>query len=197
MKTLLAGAFALILAAASSRAENWPMWRGPRLDGTSLEKNVPTTWSPTENIAWRTELPVAAMPPHRLGRQDLHRGSQPDTEDRLSCASIAGTGISSGSSRCSNRRWRENTRRTASPPARRPPMETRLLHVSRSTEVVVAAYDMDGKALWQKRPGTFHSVHGFSSTPILFEGKVIVNCDQTAMATSSRWPRTTAMKCGA
>jgi len=37
---------------------------------------------------------------------------------------------------------------------------------------------MDGKALWQKRPGTFHSVHGFSSTPILFEGKVIVNCDQ-------------------
>jgi len=44
--------------------------------------------------------------------------------------------------------------------------------------VVIAAYDMEGNPLWVKRPGTFSSVHGFSSTPILFEGKVIVNCDQ-------------------
>src|SRR5947199_730755 len=38
-------------------AENWPCWRGPRLDGSSLEKNLPLKWSETENIAWKTPIP--------------------------------------------------------------------------------------------------------------------------------------------
>jgi outer membrane protein assembly factor BamB len=33
------------------------MWRGPRGDGTSLEKDVPTQWSTTQNIAWKTAIP--------------------------------------------------------------------------------------------------------------------------------------------
>ncbi len=37
--------------------ENWPGWRGPRGDGTSLEKNVPVEWSATENIAWKVPTP--------------------------------------------------------------------------------------------------------------------------------------------
>ena len=44
-------------------------------------------------------------------------------------------------------------------------------------EVVVAAYDLAGKQLWLKRPGVFSSVHGFSSTPVTYKDKVIVNCD--------------------
>jgi len=44
-------------------------------------------------------------------------------------------------------------------------------------EVVVAAYDLLGKQLWLKRPGVFSSVHGFSSTPLPYKDKVIVNCD--------------------
>ena len=39
------------------RAENWPMWRGPRGDGTSLEKNVPTQWSSTQNVALEDRHP--------------------------------------------------------------------------------------------------------------------------------------------
>jgi outer membrane protein assembly factor BamB len=38
-------------------AEDWPAWRGPRLDGVSLEKRFPVEWSATENIAWKTALP--------------------------------------------------------------------------------------------------------------------------------------------
>jgi hypothetical protein len=32
-------------AVASARAENWPCWRGPRGDGTSIETDVPTRWN--------------------------------------------------------------------------------------------------------------------------------------------------------
>src|SRR3954470_8835037 len=49
--------FLALLLATSALAENWPCWRGPRLDGTSLEPNIPQTWSGESNIAWKVELP--------------------------------------------------------------------------------------------------------------------------------------------
>src|SRR4051812_1235989 len=53
---LVATALILIFALAT-RAENWPQWRGPRGDGTSVEANIPTTWSPTQNVRWKTPIP--------------------------------------------------------------------------------------------------------------------------------------------
>jgi outer membrane protein assembly factor BamB len=44
-------------------------------------------------------------------------------------------------------------------------------------EVLVAAYDLDGKLEWTRRPGVFSSVHGFCSTPIIYRDTIIVNCD--------------------
>ena len=43
---------------ASLAAETWPHWRGPSRDGVSTESNLPTTWSPTQNVAWRLPLPA-------------------------------------------------------------------------------------------------------------------------------------------
>jgi len=33
------------------------MWRGPRGDGTSIEKGVPIQWDATDNIAWKVKVP--------------------------------------------------------------------------------------------------------------------------------------------
>src|SRR5689334_21359884 len=43
--------------ATTVHAEDWPTWRGPRLDGSSLEKNLPIKWSATDNIAWKAPIP--------------------------------------------------------------------------------------------------------------------------------------------
>jgi len=58
--SLLIGISFLFLFAASAAAENWPSWRGPRRDGTSQEKDIPSKWSKTENVAWRLPLPGPA-----------------------------------------------------------------------------------------------------------------------------------------
>ena len=44
-------------------AENWPCWRGPRGDGSSLDTRVPREWNATtnENIVWKAVVPYAAM----------------------------------------------------------------------------------------------------------------------------------------
>jgi outer membrane protein assembly factor BamB len=36
---------------------NWPQWRGPGGSGVSTEQNLPTEWSETKNVQWKTEIP--------------------------------------------------------------------------------------------------------------------------------------------
>jgi outer membrane protein assembly factor BamB len=50
---------AVILAVvfAQAAAEDWPQFRGPRGDGTSLATKLPLAWSETNNIAWKTRIP--------------------------------------------------------------------------------------------------------------------------------------------
>lgn len=49
-----------LTAISSARAENWPHWRGSYFNGSTAEKNLPSKWSRTENIAWVADLPGAA-----------------------------------------------------------------------------------------------------------------------------------------
>ena len=52
---------ALILMVASvAQAENWGQFRGPNFNGSTSEKNLPSKWSQTENVAWVTDLPGAS-----------------------------------------------------------------------------------------------------------------------------------------
>ena len=36
---------------------NWAQWRGPDSQGISTETNLPTEWSQTKNVLWKTEIP--------------------------------------------------------------------------------------------------------------------------------------------
>lgn len=44
-------------ADASTKGSNWPQWRGPASQGVSEEKNLPTEWSSSKNIQWKTPIP--------------------------------------------------------------------------------------------------------------------------------------------
>ena len=46
----------LLLNSEASARANWPQWRGPAGQGISTEKNLPTTWSATKNIKWKTPI---------------------------------------------------------------------------------------------------------------------------------------------
>lgn len=50
----------LLLLSATVHAENWPQFRGPRGDGSTVSAGLPTEWAPDKNIAWQVELPGAA-----------------------------------------------------------------------------------------------------------------------------------------
>ncbi|HVS65687.1 MAG TPA: PQQ-binding-like beta-propeller repeat protein [Thermoanaerobaculia bacterium] len=47
----------LIAPAVAEATGDWPHWRGPNRDGTSDEEGLVTTWSKSDNVLWRLELP--------------------------------------------------------------------------------------------------------------------------------------------
>jgi hypothetical protein len=162
-------------------AENWPGWRGPRNDGSSLEKGIPVQWNGPQgqNIAWKVEIP---------GRG---HASPVVWEDRIflvTCREEEET------------RWLiALDRRTGSPlweqmvvqspleakhglnsfASSTPATDGRLVYVTflDRNKMVVAAYDFSGARRWLVRPGEFYSRHGYCSSPLLFENLVIVNGD--------------------
>ena len=52
---------ALAFSSGRAQAENWPGWRGPDRSGVSPEKELPTRWSDTENVTWKVDLPGSGI----------------------------------------------------------------------------------------------------------------------------------------
>lgn len=46
----------VLVCVSAAFAGNWPHWRGPYFNGSTDEKNLPSDWSQTENIAWSVDL---------------------------------------------------------------------------------------------------------------------------------------------
>ena len=179
VRRLLACLCIPMAALGAARAENWPAWRGPRGDGTSGEQNVPTRWSPTENIAWKVEVPGTG------------HASPIVWDDRIfvvSCREDAKERILLCFDRTSGKLlWQqvvlqsplEDKHQLNSFASSTPATDGQRVYVTflDRQEMVVAAYDFSGSRLWLARPGGFSSKHGYCSCPVLFEDKVIVNGD--------------------
>ena len=172
----------IILVAGSVNfvaAENWPGWRGPRGDGTSFEKNVPVHWHASSNIVWKTEVPGAGhASPIVWGDKVFTVSALADQQARVLFCLDSTTG---------RIQWQqtvvvsplEDKHPLNSHASSTPATDGKLVYVAflDQEEMLVAAYDLNGKQQWLVRPGAFASKHGFCSSPVLFKDKVIVNGD--------------------
>jgi len=159
---------------SAARAENWPQWRGARLDGISREKNLPAEFGPNKNVAWRTPLPGrAGATPVVWGNRIFV--SSVDGEDLVLLAfdtangrqlwkRVVGTG---------NRIGRNDEGDFASPSP-----STDGSHVwAFMSSGDLACFDFDGKEIWKKdlevEYGKIQIGHlCFSSTPVLDGGRL-------------------------
>ncbi len=179
LRRLLCALLISMSLVAVATAENWPGWRGPRGDGTSLETDVPTRWSPGENIAWKVQVPGKGHASPVVWGDCVFVATCDETArerllvcfDRSSGQTLWQTVVL--------RSPLEKKHQLNSFASGTPTTDGTLVYVTflDQHDMVVAAYDFAGKQVWLARPGEFTSVHGFCSSPVLFEDKVIVNGD--------------------
>ena len=198
---LLIVAISAPLTGAEEKTENWPGWRGPRGDGTSLEASVPTEWdAPSgKNIAWKIPIPGKGHSSPIVWEDKVFLATfvdgkgEADKPDRLLLCLDRKTG---------KELWRETVieapkekKHTLNSYASGTPVtDGELVYVTfllpdfgSETErtpgdMIVAAYDFEGNQKWLVKPGRFASVHGYCSSPVLFEDKLIVNGDHDGEA---------------
>lgn len=56
MPKLVPVPFLVLATLLQANIENWPGWRGPRGDGSSLAPKVPVKWTLEENLVWKEKV---------------------------------------------------------------------------------------------------------------------------------------------
>src|SRR5437867_10099791 len=168
----------LLALAHFAAAENWPCWRGPRLDGTSVEQEIPIHWSATSNIVWKATLPGSGHASPIVWADKVFTVAALSTQERILLCLDRNSG---------KVLWQktvltaplEGKHELNSHASSTPATDGELVYVAflDQAQMLVAAYDFEGNRRWLVRPGPFASRHGFCSSPILYKDKVIVNGD--------------------
>jgi outer membrane protein assembly factor BamB len=197
-----------VLAERSSAASaNWAQWRGPGSQGVSSETTLPVEWSPTKNIAWSAAIPGRAHsspivwgnrvfittaiegevvpghgpPVHRLGGQEF---KHPDATagDRRHTFKMLAFDLHSG-----KLLWEhtahdgpvyDSRHRRSSFAAPTPTTDGRRVYAYFGAEGLYA-YNFSGELVWKANVGTLKTVGlGVGTSPILFDGRLILQCDE-------------------
>jgi len=165
-----------LILAVPAMAENWPQWRGPALNGTSPEKNLPVKWSTTENIAWK--LPVqsrSGATPIVWGDYLFLSTAEADFEGGLELWCIdrnKGVVLWKKSMGGGNARFRKGNSTSPSPVT-----DGKTVWVMTGTGIL-KALDFKGNELWsrdiQQEYGKFGQNWGYGSSPLLYEDSLYV-----------------------
>ena len=176
MKRLSAALLIACAAIATASAENWPQWRGPKLNGVSSETGLPIKWTPTENIAWKLQMPsrTGATPIIWNDTIFLNVALQDGAGDIELWAVSKATGAIQWKSPVAAGNYRINKQNMSSPSP-----------VTDGTGVWVLtglgalkAFDLKGKELWardiQKDYGSFGLNWGYASSPLLHQDALYI-----------------------
>ena len=162
------------LASGLASAENWPQWRGPEFNGVSHEKNLPVEWGPQKNVAWRLPLPGPAGATPVVWGDDVFLTTVDGEELVLMCVGTDGKPRWRATLARGNQPSRGDEGNSASPS---PLTDGKHVWAFMGTGDL-ACYTVAGDKVWafnlQDRFGKFDIQFGMSSTPVLHDGKLLV-----------------------
>ncbi len=176
----------MLLCVGAARAENWPQWRGPAFNGSSTETGLPAAWdiATKSNVAWVAPLPgPSAATPIVWGDRVFVSSVDAETRELVALCLDATSGT---------RLWRKAVGKDRKAPVGgnnmacpSPVTDGKTAWFYYGTGTLVAL-DSGGKELWarelEKDYGEFVVKYGYSSSPLLFKGKLYVLVMQNASA---------------
>jgi outer membrane protein assembly factor BamB len=206
MKHLMLILLALIcfrVHAADTAQSDWPAWRGPLTNGSSVDADPPLTWSKDHNIRWKTALPgEGASTPIVWQNQVfvLYAVQTDEPQDAAEPISVADNRFNitqptriwrfvvASYDRASGKLLWEHTAATAIPHQGRHPDNTfasgspatdgKRLYVSFGSRGVYA-YSLDGVLIWKCDLGQMDTRRSFgeASTPVVHGDSLVLQWD--------------------
>lgn len=163
-------------------ADDWPWWRGPTRDGVSTDAAPPTTWSPTENVVWKTPIPGRGHSSPTVWKERVFLATaieQPAALqlmglDRATGQVLWTTNVHTGTF---DHAHEKNSHASPTPACDGERVFITSLYAGR---VWLTATDLDGKQVYQKEAGPFASQHGYAASPVIWKSLVIVSGESDA-----------------
>ncbi len=189
MRTILL----LLVTTLLANAENWPQFRGANCQGVSSETNLPETWSETENVLWKVDLPGrGSSSPVVLGEKVFLTsytgygfnnkapvGKPEDLMRHLLCYH-RDTGKLLWKKDVPNRgkvRIYEHFMGTHGYASHTPVTDGKTIYCWFGSHGAVA-FDLDGNQLWENSPFDMSpTTFGSGASPVLFENLVLYNAN--------------------
>ena len=163
-----------LCAAALLSATDWPTFRGPNASGIADAAAVPVDFGPATNVVWKTALPAGTSSPVVA-------------RDRVFITGVEGTSLLTiALDRATGKEiWRQQvaavrkqSRHKLNSPASATPVTDGENVYSFFAEFGLVSYARDGRERWRIPLGPFSSLHGMGMSPILYQDKLILVCDQ-------------------
>jgi outer membrane protein assembly factor BamB len=185
--TILRAHLVLALAgrAVAAGAEDWPQWRGPRADGTSLATSVPTSWGRDRGLCWSVDLPGEGhSSPIVSGTSVFVTAALGSGHERALLRLDAATGRLLWARTVARSRDLESRHSENSHVSSTPATDGRAVYTSNyeSGRAHLAAVDYEGRILWSATPVAYRAMHGYHHNPLLLDGQLVLSFDQLAEA---------------
>ena len=178
---LVARTSAQDLPEAKFGPDDWPWWRGPSRDGKAIG-TAPLRWSRSENVLWRTAIPgLGHSSPAVVGQRIFIASSDESFETQSIFCLDRPTGHilweTVGNQGGFEHRHPKNTHASTSPACDGERVFAPFFHHGALHAV---ALDFEGRVLWKRNLGKFDTMHGYSSSPVVWKSSVIVISDSSA-----------------
>jgi outer membrane protein assembly factor BamB len=194
-------------AGASGKSSNWAQWRGPEGQGISTDSTLPTDWSTTKNVQWKTAIagrghsspivwgnrifvtadiegdvvPGAKATIHMLGKEEFKHPDWAGADRKHTMKVIC---VDAGSGKIL---WEQVAYEGTAFDHRHRKNTYASPTAATDGKYVFAyfgseglyAYDFKGKLAWKKSFGGIKTLGmGVGTSPIVYENMVILQCDE-------------------
>jgi len=166
-----------MIEAQGEARKYWPQWRGPSGQGIVDTGDYPDTWSATENVRWKVEVPGRGNSSPIVWKDRIFLTSAIDGMKRVVQCFRRDDGkllweTAAPAPASAERLYRKNSYASATP-------------VTDGTSVFalfgnsgLVALDFNGKQLWHYSFGETSNYHGPGGSPLLYKDRIIFYQDQ-------------------
>ncbi len=163
---------------------DWPWWRGPSRNGIAVTgADVPTKWSETENVVWKTPVPGRGhSSPIVVGDKvfletadEAKKVQSVVAFDRKTGKQLWKTDVSTGGFARKN-----HPKNTEASPTLACDGERLFASFFHHETIQATALDLEGKQLWQQTVGPFNPrmfEYGYAPSPLLYRETVIFSAE--------------------